>query len=47
MLVFDELGYYYFQDRLGDTYRWKGENVSTSEVEDILSQVIIFVFVLF
>ena len=38
MLLQDEEGFYYFQDRTGDTYRWKGENVSTNEVEGVISK---------
>ncbi|KAL4715147.1 hypothetical protein ACJJTC_012194 [Scirpophaga incertulas] len=37
ILVADELGYLFFRDRTGDTYRWKGENVATAEVEDAMT----------
>lgn len=37
LLKQDAEGYFYFIDRIGDTFRWKGENVATSEVGEALS----------
>ncbi|KAI9030218.1 hypothetical protein DFJ74DRAFT_629131 [Hyaloraphidium curvatum] len=38
LMMQDENGYYYFMDRIGDTFRWRGENVSTFEVGNAMTE---------
>jgi len=38
LLKMDPDGYFYFVDRIGDTFRWKGENVATGEIEGVIKE---------
>jgi fatty-acyl-CoA synthase len=36
LMKLDDQGFFHFIDRVGDTFRWKGENVASSEVNDAI-----------
>jgi fatty-acyl-CoA synthase len=37
LMMRDDAGYFHFVDRIGDTFRWKGENVAASEVAEAIA----------
>jgi fatty-acyl-CoA synthase len=37
LMMRDAEGYFYFVDRIGDTFRWKGENVATLEIAEAIA----------
>lgn len=39
LMSVDDDAYFYFVDRIGDTFRWKGHNVSTQEVSAAFAKI--------